>query len=71
MGIEALRRGQERGEVREDLDLEVVIDQIYGAIYNRLLTGMQPVELTLATKLVDYIFGGIACPAAIPQEESL
>ncbi len=67
MGIDALRQGQERVELRDDLDLEVVIDQIYGAIYNRLLFGLQPIDLTMATRLVDYIFCGIARPTAILQ----
>jgi AcrR family transcriptional regulator len=63
MGIDALRRGQDRGELRDELDLEVVIDQIYGAIYNRLLTGVLPIDMTMATRLVDNIFLGIARPA--------
>ena len=60
MGIDVLRRGQSQGSVRDDLNLEVVIDQVYGAIYNRLLIGVQPIDVSMATSLVDYIFQGIA-----------
>ena len=35
--IEALRRGIERGELPEDLDLDLVLDTLYGAIYMRFL----------------------------------
>ncbi len=34
---EALRRGIERGELPEDLDLDLVLDTLYGAIYMRFL----------------------------------
>lgn len=34
---EALRRGMERGELPQNLDLDVVLDTLYGAIYMRFL----------------------------------
>jgi AcrR family transcriptional regulator len=59
---EFLRRGQERGELRQDFDPEVVIDQVYGPLYHRLLSGHLPLRDDLATKLVDNILPAIAAP---------
>ena len=36
-GVEAVARAQARGQVREDVDPEIVVDQLWGACYHRLL----------------------------------
>ncbi|MFT8319721.1 MAG: TetR/AcrR family transcriptional regulator [Bacillus sp. (in: firmicutes)] len=54
-----LERGIERGELREDLDLEVSIDLIYGPIFYRLLVINESLDDEYVEKLVEYSFKGI------------
>ncbi len=56
---EILELGIERGELREDLDLEVAVDVLYGPIYYRLLVGHAPLDEGLADALADQIFAGL------------
>jgi AcrR family transcriptional regulator len=55
-----LELGIERGELREDLDLEVAVDVLYGPIYYRMLVGHAPLEGDFADALADHIFAGLA-----------
>jgi AcrR family transcriptional regulator len=57
---ERLRRAQEQGQLRADVDLRVVIDQLWGAIYNRLLVPDEPVTDDFILALVNNILDGIA-----------
>ena len=57
---EILRLGIERGELREDIDLEVAVDVLYGPIYYRMLVGHAPLNDDLADALADHIFTGLA-----------
>lgn len=57
--VEVLRRGIERGELRADLDVEVAIDALYGAIYYRLLVSHQPLSAQYARTVVDELFAGL------------
>ena len=56
---EILELGIARGELREDLDLEVAVDVLYGPIYYRLLVGHAPLDEDLADALADQIFAGL------------
>lgn len=47
-----LRRAIERGQLRPDVDLELLMDQIYGPLYFRLIVGHQPLSPDLADALV-------------------
>ena len=57
---EILELGIECGELREDLDLEVAVDVLYGPIYYRMLVGHAPLESDFADALADHIFAGLA-----------
>jgi AcrR family transcriptional regulator len=57
---EILELGIERGELREDLDLEVAVDVLYGPIYYRMLVGHAPLEDDFGDTLADHIFTGLA-----------
>jgi AcrR family transcriptional regulator len=59
---DVLRRGVERGELRPDLDLEVVMDSLYGALYYRLLVSGQRLTPRYADVLLDQIY-----PALTPR----
>ena len=57
-----LQRGITCGELREDLDLEVAMDALYGPIYYRLLVGHLPLEEAFADVLADYVWPGLTSP---------
>jgi len=56
----AYARAAERGEVPEDLDIEVAVDLIYGPLYHRLLHGHAPLTGRFAESVVDMALAGIA-----------
>lgn len=56
---EALKRAIERGELRPDVDLEVLMDQLYGPVYYRLSMGHQPLTPGLAETLVQLALDGV------------
>lgn len=55
-----LRRAQEQGQIRDDVDVRVVVDQLWGAVYHRLLVPDEPVTEEFAEALVHNLLGGIA-----------
>ena len=57
---EILELGIERGELRDDIDLEVAVDVLYGPIYYRMLVGHAPLEGDFGDALADHIFSGLA-----------
>lgn len=57
---EILELGIERGELRDDTDLEVAVDILYGPIYYRMLVGHAPLEGDFADALADHVFSGLA-----------
>ena len=57
-----LRRGVASGELCDGLDLEAVMDALYGPIYYRLLVGHLPLEERFADVLTDYVIYGLAAP---------
>ena len=54
-----LARGITRGELRTDLNLELVIDAIYGPVWYRLLLKHAPLDDVLAEELVNLVMEGI------------
>ena len=62
LAVEALARAQGRGQLRPDVDPEVVIDQLWGACYHRLLLPDQPLTDEFAGALIDNLFQGL-CPS--------
>lgn len=54
-----LRRAMERGELRPDIDIEVTIDAIYGAIYYRMNIPYAELTADYAERLVTQIFHGL------------
>ena len=53
------QRGVERGEIRDDIDSETVLDLIYGPLVFRLLAGHGPMNEHEAEKVVTAVFGGL------------
>jgi AcrR family transcriptional regulator len=54
-----LSRAEARGEIRGDLDRELVLDLIYGPMVYRLLVGQAPVNDAEAEQLIEAIFEGM------------
>jgi hypothetical protein len=54
-----LKRGIECGELRSDIDLDVVVDALYGAIWYRILVPHAPITVKWAAKLTDQVFRGL------------
>lgn len=54
-----LERGISRGELKEDLDIELVIDLIFGPLFYRLLITGDMVDEAFIKDLINYAFKGI------------
>ena len=59
LAVEVLRRAQARGQIRPDTDPEVVVDQLWGAGYHRLLIPDQPLTVEFTDALVRTIMAGL------------
>jgi AcrR family transcriptional regulator len=59
-GRAILQRGIERGELREDIDVEAAVDQLLGAVFLRLLLGHAPLDATFVEQLVGNARLGLA-----------
>ncbi|MEV3984086.1 TetR/AcrR family transcriptional regulator [Nonomuraea sp. NPDC049758] len=55
-----LAHAQDVGEIRADVDVRVLVDQLWGAVYHRLLIPDEPVSTAFVDALVDNLFDGIA-----------
>lgn len=62
LAAERLRAAQEAGQVRDDVDVQVVVDQLWGAVYHRLLVPDEPVTEAFADALVQNVLTGITRP---------
>ena len=54
-----IKRGKARGEIRADIDPEVLLDALYGPLYFRLLIGHAPLTPGYADKLVRLVMSGL------------
>ena len=61
---EFARRGIEKysSELRPGLDLELVLDALYGPLYYRLLIGHQPLTIELADHMAELVWAGMVKP---------
>lgn len=59
LAVHRLRRAQETGEVAADVDPEVVVDQLWGACYHRLLMPAEPLDEAFADALLRNLLRGI------------
>jgi len=60
VGITVLKAAQDRGEIRHDVDLEVLSDQLWGACMYRLLMGHQPLSEDFARQLVRNLLSSVS-----------
>ncbi|MFC4048476.1 TetR/AcrR family transcriptional regulator [Actinomadura syzygii] len=59
---ERLRRGQEQRQLREDVDVDVVVEMLYAPLYYRLLLRTRPVTPEQVTEIIAMAFEGLAPP---------
>ena len=55
-----LLRGIELGQLRDDLEHEIVLDAIYGPLWTRLMIGHLPLKPADAARITDAFWPGIA-----------
>ena len=59
MARTVLERGIERGEIRPDLDMELVCDLLVGSLYTRALVGRARLTRAKAERYVDCVLDGL------------
>ncbi len=59
LAVEAINRGVQRGQLRDNIDPEVVDNQLWGACYHRLLVYHEPLTDDFAEALVDNLMAGL------------
>lgn len=60
VAMEIVRAGIAAGELRPDVDVGVVSDQLFAPIYHRLIFGHEPLNDELADQLVDQAMYGLS-----------
>jgi AcrR family transcriptional regulator len=59
LAVTAIGKAIERGQLRDDIDPQVVVDQLWGACYHRLLIPDEPITDDFAKALVHNVMMGI------------
>lgn len=63
LALAALQRARDRGQLRDDLSLDIIVDQLWGACYHRLLIPDEPLTRDFADELVrNTLHGAIRAP---------
>jgi AcrR family transcriptional regulator len=55
-----LKRAQELGQIRPEVDVQILVDQLWGAVYHRLLIPDEPVSDQFIVGLVSNLLDGVA-----------
>jgi AcrR family transcriptional regulator len=58
-GLAILEQGIADGELRPDLDIEVALDELYGAVFFRLLLGHAPLDSSFVDALIEQASEGM------------
>ncbi|WP_250029661.1 TetR/AcrR family transcriptional regulator [Paractinoplanes maris] len=59
LAVERLRTAQEAGQIARDVDPQVVVDQLWGACYHRLLMPAEPLTTDFVDALLRNVLRGI------------
>ncbi|MEE4492208.1 TetR/AcrR family transcriptional regulator [Streptomyces sp. BE230] len=59
LAVDRLTRAQRAGQIRAEVDPQVVVDQLWGACYHRLLLPDEPLDTAFADALIDNLLRGI------------
>ena len=67
LAADRFRRAQQAGQIGANVDVQVLIDQLWGAVYHRLLIPDEPVSEEFADALVRNLFDGIGAADRTPS----
>ncbi|MFJ4280567.1 TetR/AcrR family transcriptional regulator [Streptomyces massasporeus] len=56
---ERLHRAKQQGQIRDDVDVQILVDQLWGAVYHRMLVPDEPVTDDFVVALVSNLIDGI------------
>ncbi|GGV82428.1 TetR/AcrR family transcriptional regulator [Streptomyces massasporeus] len=56
---ERLLRAKRQGQIRDDVDVQILVDQLWGAVYHRMLVPDEPVTDDFVVALVSNLIDGI------------
>ncbi len=59
LSLARLQRGVALGQIRDDIDFELVLDAVYGPLWTRLLIGHRPMRAGDAARIVEALWHGI------------
>ncbi|MGW3044429.1 TetR/AcrR family transcriptional regulator [Kitasatospora sp. NPDC001159] len=59
LAVDVLQRAQRRGQLRTDVDPRIVVDQLWGACYHRLLIPDEPVTEEFVAGLISNLMHGL------------
>lgn len=63
--VRFLERARERGQIRDDAALDVIVDQLWGACYHRLLVLNETPDEALVDRLIEHaLYGAVGRPQA-------
>ncbi len=51
-----IQAGIDRGELRQDLDMDTVVDLLYAPLWLRMLIGHQPLSAAAADRILDHVW---------------
>ncbi|MEC9264894.1 MAG: TetR/AcrR family transcriptional regulator [Pseudomonadota bacterium] len=54
-----LQRGIDEGQIDSSIDIDIVLDAVFGALWYRLLLGHMPIDQRFANALTDQVFAWI------------
>jgi AcrR family transcriptional regulator len=60
LACDRMRKAQEAGQLRPEVDVRVLVDQLWGAVYHRLLVPDEPINDAFIVALVGNLMDGIA-----------
>jgi len=63
LAIDYFTQARKRGQLRSEVDLSILVDQLWGACYNRLLVPDEPLNMEFADALVSNALQGAASDA--------
>lgn len=59
LAVDRLTRAQRAGQIRAEVDPQVVVDQLWGACCHRLMLPDEPLDAAFADALIDNLLRGI------------
>ncbi|CAL9331205.1 putative HTH-type transcriptional regulator [Streptomyces sp. enrichment culture] len=60
LAVERLASARQAGQIRAEADLESIVDQLWGAVYHRLLMPARPLTAEFVDQLIANLFRGVS-----------